>query len=161
MHVTPFLHCTSPSPKTSTSTTSTLTPTNVMPLHIWTVVSGSFRRVPCLSITLFTSPHCPAWHAPYICGGKSQPSRDYPTFHLVFKEKKVSTPAAGYLMPGQSFATSRQKHFGVLDQACSLMSPIWTGNKVMLFTLHKISTWICSADSGGTAVRASGFSGVL
>lgn len=83
-----------------------------------------------------------ALHLTYA-GGKSQPSRDYPTFHFVFEEKKLSTPAAGYLTPGQSFAMSRQKLFGVLEQAYSLMSPIWTGNKVMLFTLHKVSTWIC------------------
>lgn len=35
-------------------------PHPVLPLHIWTVVSGAFRGVPCLSIVLFTSPRRPA-----------------------------------------------------------------------------------------------------
>lgn len=42
---------------------------------------------------------------------------------------------------GNRSAIGGQKPFGVLDQAYTLMYPIWTGNKVMLFTLHKVPTW--------------------
>lgn len=117
-------------------------PHPVLPLHIWTVVSGAFRGVPCLSIVLFTSPRRPAWHAPYICVKKiPSPPNVIPCFALFLKRKRSETRSSW--PPNAQGTDLTREEFSVLDQAYSLMYPIWTGNKVILFTVHKVPTWIC------------------
>lgn len=98
--------------------------------------SGTTTTSPYITPSLFTS----ALHTPYICVKKKSPAHQM-LFHIVFKVKDLKPSC----WPPNAFGNKlgvRGLKFCIFNQAYSLMHPIWSGNKVILFTAHKVSTWI-------------------
>lgn len=94
-----------------------------------------------LSLALHTSTHHPALHTPYICVKKKKSPTHQMLFHIVFKVKDLKPSC----WPPNAFGNKlgvRGLKFCIFNQVYSLMHPIWSGNKVILFTAHKVPTWI-------------------
>lgn len=84
---------------------------------------------PCVTCTL------------HMCEKIPSPPNVIPCF-APFVRKDLKLSAAGRLTHG---AQTCYKEAEIVDQAYSLMHPIWAGNKVMPFTLHKAPTLICNS----------------
>lgn len=94
------------------------------------------------SLTCSTHFHSPPsiTHTLHMCEKKNpQPTKCYSTLFFKVKDLKPSC------WPPNAFGNKlgvRGLKFCIFNQAYSLMHPIWSGNKVILFTAHKVPTWI-------------------
>lgn len=134
--VHPYPNCTHPTPLSHNPPPPCLTTPHL---------DSGFRRIPRGLMPLNRPIHIPSPPCVtctlHMCEKIPSPPNVIPCF-APFVRKDLKLSAAGRLTHG---AQTCYKEAEIVDQAYSLMHPIWAGNKVMPFTLHKAPTLICNS----------------